>query len=81
MRSMLRRLLHLSLADLAHRLHCSATHLSCIFHAATGYTLCDYRGFASHSHFTSAFHRRFGVKPSDFLKWRSRKVIRAMAAY
>ena len=97
----------LSLADLAHRLHCSATHLSRIFHAATGFTLCDYRqelrlrkglflleesggeigdvavqvGFASHSHFTSAFHRRFGVKPSDFLKGRTRRVIRAMAAY
>jgi AraC-like DNA-binding protein len=38
-------------------------------------------GFASHSHFTSAFHRRFGTKPSEFLKWRSRKLIRAMAAY
>jgi AraC-like DNA-binding protein len=97
----------LSLADLAHQLHCSATHLSRIFHASTGFTLCDYRqelrlrkglflleesggeigdiaiqvGFASHSHFTSAFHRRFGTKPSDFLKWRSRNLIRAMAAY
>jgi AraC-like DNA-binding protein len=38
-------------------------------------------GFASHSHFTSAFHRRFGVKPSDFLRWRSRKLIRKMASY
>jgi AraC-like DNA-binding protein len=97
----------LSLADLARQLHCSPTHLSRIFHAATGFTLCDYRqelrlrkglflledsggeigeiavqvGFASHSHFTSAFHRRFGTKPSDFMKWRSRKLIRAMAAY
>ena len=97
----------LSLADLAYQLHCSATHLSRIFHAQTGFTLCDYRqelrlrkglflleesggeigdiavqvGFASHSHFTSAFHRRFGTKPSEFLKWRSRKLIRAMAAY
>ena len=97
----------LSLVDLARQLHCSATHLSRIFHAATGFTLCDYRqelrlrkglflledsggeigdiavqvGFASHSHFTSAFHRRFGTKPSEFLKWRSRKLIRAMAAY
>ena len=97
----------LSLADLARQLHCSPTHLSRIFHAATGFTLCEYRqelrlrkglflleessgeigdvavqvGFASHSHFTSAFHRRFGTKPSDFIKWRSRKLIRAMAAY
>jgi transcriptional regulator GlxA family with amidase domain len=36
-------------------------------------------GFASHSHFTSAFHRRFGVNPSEFLRWKSRKLIRAMA--
>jgi AraC-like DNA-binding protein len=97
----------LSLADLARQLHCSAAHLSRMFHAATGFRLCDYRqelrlrkglflleetgleigdiavqvGFASHSHFTSAFHRRFGVNPSEFLKWKSRKVIRAMAAY
>lgn len=97
----------LSLSDLARRLHCSATHLSRIFHGVTGYTLCDYRqelrlrkglflleesggeigdiavqvGFASHSHFTSAFHRRFGARPSDFVKSRSRKLIRAMAAY
>jgi AraC-like DNA-binding protein len=97
----------LSLKDLAHHLHCSATHLSRIFHAATGYTLVDYRqelrlrkglflleecggeigdiavqvGFASHSHFTSAFRRRFGVNPSEFLRWRSRKLIRAMASY
>jgi AraC-like DNA-binding protein len=96
----------LSLADLAHKLHCSAAHLSRMFHAATGFRLCDYRqelrlrkglflleesgleigdiavqvGFASHSHFTSAFHRRFGMKPSDFLKWKSRRLIRAMAA-
>jgi AraC-like DNA-binding protein len=27
-------------------------------------------GFASHSHFTSAFHRRFGTSPSQFLKWK-----------
>ena len=27
-------------------------------------------GFASHSHFTSAFHRRFGTSPSQFLNWR-----------
>src|SRR5262249_32122258 len=86
----------LSLVDLSRQLHCSATHLSRIFHATTGYTLCDHRqelrlrkgvflpeeaggeigdiavqvGFASHSHFTSAFHRRFGVKPSDYLKAR-----------
>jgi len=97
----------LSLADLAHKLHCSAAHLSRLFHSATGFRLCDYRqelrlrkglflleetgleigdiavqvGFASHSHFTSAFHRRFGVNPSEFLKWKSRKLIRAMAAY
>jgi len=97
----------LSLADLAVRLHCSAAHLSRMFHAATGFRLCDYRqelrlrkglflleesgleigdiavqvGFASHSHFTSAFHRRFGIRPSDFLKWKTRKLIRAMAAY
>jgi len=97
----------LSLADLAHKLHCSAAHLSRLFHSATGFRLCDYRqelrlrkglflleetgleigdiavqvGFASHSHFTSAFHRRFGINPSEFLKWKSRKLIRAMAAY
>jgi AraC-like DNA-binding protein len=97
----------LSLADLAHLLHCSAAHLSRLFHSATGFRLCDYRqelrlrkglflleetgleigdiavqvGFASHSHFTSAFHRRFGINPSEFLKWKSRKLIRALAAY
>jgi len=96
----------MSLADLARKLHCSAAHLSRLFHSATGFRLCDYRqelrlrkglflleetgleigdiavqvGFASHSHFTSAFHRRFGVNPSEFLKWKSRKLIRAMAA-
>ena len=96
----------LSLADLARKLHCSAAHLSRMFHAATGFRLCEYRqelrlrkglflleesgleigdvavqvGFASHSHFTSAFHRRFGINPSEFLKWKSRKLIRAMAA-
>ena len=96
----------LSLADLARQLHCSAAHLSRMFHAATGFKLCDYRqelrlrkglflleesgleigdiavqvGFASHSHFTSAFHRRFGINPSEFLKWKSRKLIRAMKA-
>jgi AraC family transcriptional regulator len=95
----------LSLADLAHRLHCSAAHLSRLFHAVTGYKLCDYRqelrlrkglflleetgleigdiavqvGFASHSHFTSAFHRRFGINPSTFARWKSHKVLRAMA--
>jgi AraC family transcriptional regulator len=97
----------LSLADLARKLHCSAAHLSRMFHAATGFRLCEFRqelrlrkglflleesgfeigdiavqvGFASHSHFTSAFHRRFGINPSEFLKWKSRKLIRAMAAY
>jgi AraC-like DNA-binding protein len=97
----------LSLADLARRLHCSAAHLSRMFHAATGFKLCDFRqelrlrkglflleesgleigdiavqvGFASHSHFTSAFHRRFGMNPSDFLKWKSRAFVRSMAAY
>jgi len=96
----------LSLADLGRQLHCSAAHLSRMFHAATGFKLCDYRqelrlrkglflleesgleigdiavqvGFASHSHFTSAFHRRFGINPSEFLKWKSGKLIRAMAA-
>ncbi len=96
----------LSLADLARRLHCSAAHLSRMFHAATGFKLCDYRqelrlrkglflleesgleigdiavqvGFASHSHFTSAFHRRFGINPSEFLRWKSSKLIRAMKA-
>jgi len=95
----------LPLVDLARRLHCSAAHLSRMFHAATGFRLCAYRqelrlrkglflleesgreigdvavlvGFASHSHFTSAFHRRFGVKPSAFVKWKAHKVIRAMA--
>jgi AraC-like DNA-binding protein len=24
-------------------------------------------GFASHSHFSSAFHRRFGITPSEYL--------------
>ena len=38
-------------------------------------------GFASHSHFTSAFHRRFGINPSQFLKWKSRKLIHALATY
>jgi len=97
----------LSLADLARKLHCSAAHLSRMFHAATGFKLCDYRqelrlrkglflleesgleigdiavqvGFASHSHFTSAFHRRFGINPSEFLKWKSRKLISALATY
>ena len=96
----------LSLADLALHLHCSAAHLSRMFHAATGFKLCDYRqelrlrkglflleesgleigdiavqvGFASHSHFTSAFHRRFGVNPSEFLKWKTSKLIGAMKA-
>ena len=96
----------LSLADLARRLHCSAAHLSRMFHAATGFKLCDYRqelrlrkglflleesgleigdiavqvGFASHSHFTSAFHRRFGINPSEFLRWKTSKLIRAMKA-
>lgn len=96
----------LSLADLARQLHCSAAHLSRMFHAATGFKLCDYRqelrlrkglflleesgleigdiavqvGFASHSHFTSAFHRRFGINPSEFLRWKSSKLIRAMKA-
>jgi transcriptional regulator GlxA family with amidase domain len=77
-----------------------------MFHAATGFKLCDYRqelrlrkglflleesgleigdiavqvGFASHSHFTSAFHRRFGINPSEFLRWKSSKLIRAMKA-
>jgi len=94
----------LSLADLARQLHCSAAHLSRMFHAATGFKLCDYRqelrlrkglflleesgleigdiavqvGFASHSHFTSAFHRRFGINPSEFLRWKSSKLIAAM---
>jgi len=94
----------LSLADLARHLHCSAAHLSRMFHAATGFKLCDYRqelrlrkglflleesgleigdiavqvGFASHSHFTSAFHRRFGINPSEFLRWKSSKLILAM---
>jgi len=35
-------------------------------------------GFASHSHFTSAFHRRFGINPSEFLRWKSSKLILAM---
>jgi AraC family transcriptional regulator len=95
----------MSLADLARQLHCSAAHLSRLFHATTGYRLCEYRqelrlrkgmflleetgleigdiavqvGFASHSHFTSAFHRRFGLNPSAFLKRKAYKVIRAMA--
>jgi AraC-like DNA-binding protein len=34
-------------------------------------------GFASHSHFTSAFHRRFGVNPSDFVKWNSTQLMAA----
>lgn len=89
----------LSLSELARRVHCSAAHLSRMFHAATGYRLCAYRqelrlrkglflledsglevgeialqvGFASHSHFTSAFHRRFGVNPSAFVKWTARR--------
>jgi AraC family transcriptional regulator len=29
-------------------------------------------GFASHSHFTSAFNRRFGSNPSQFLQWKYR---------
>jgi AraC-like DNA-binding protein len=33
-------------------------------------------GFASHSHFTSAFHRRFGINPSEFLRWKSSKLVR-----
>ena len=35
-------------------------------------------GFASHSHFTSAFHRRFGINPSEFLRWKSSKLIAVM---
>ena len=34
-------------------------------------------GFASHSHFTSAFHRRFGINPSDFVKWNSTQLMAA----
>lgn len=86
----------LSLVDLARRLHCSAAHLSRMFHAATGFNMNDYRqelrlrrgvflleesnldvgdiavdvGFSSHSHFTSAFFRRFGTNPSEFRKWK-----------
>ena len=33
---------------------------------------------SSHSHFTSAFHRRFGINPSEFLRWKSSKLIAVM---
>lgn len=95
----------LSLTELARKLHCSAAHLSRVFHAATGFKLVDYRqelrlrnglfllerslsdigdiavhlGFASHSHFTTAFSRSFGMSPSQFLRWRARPVLEHQA--
>jgi AraC-like DNA-binding protein len=37
-------------------------------------------GFASHSHFTSSFHRSFGTHPSQFVKWKAESDSRSLAA-
>jgi AraC family transcriptional regulator len=82
----------ISLRTLASSAGCSPFQLCRSFHAATGYTMTEYRhalrvrgaldalretrsdltaialnlGYSSHSHFTMAFRRHFGITPSEF---------------